>query len=223
MDSTQKPLQDDQQNLGSQNSGSHPRRSPRNRQGHTAPSTTPGCLEYVPCKNPIPLRSSVESPPQEPPHHVESRKPPPQRVENITPEATAMANEGTIPTGHRIHARLPPLSPNGENFPSWRQSLSDMALIQGMENMLNPTFITPVETSPLYATQRRSSAIIQMEISNSLLPAFAATADLDLDASPLQMTQKITDHFAKSTTTTHILLRQEVENTNITQNITMDE
>ena len=59
-----------------------------------------------------------------------------------------------------------------------------MALLQGMENEMVPTYTTPGESSPVYQTYTRNSAIMRMAITNSIPTALAATAALELDASP---------------------------------------
>ena len=135
-----------------------------------------------------------------------------------------MANdEGSSITDLRIHTKLPPLSPNGDNFPSWKQALSDFAIINGMEHVLDPTYTPPEKSSPLYATHRRNSAIMRMEITNSLPRTFAVTADLEMDAPPLQNAQKIIEHFSDTTTTAYLLVKQEAEHTTLTHDTTLEE
>ena len=63
---------------------------------------------------------------------------------------------------------------------------------------------------------------MRMEITNSLPPAFAATADLEMDAPPLQTAQKITEHFSDTTDTAHLLLKQEAEHTTLTHVTTLE-
>lgn len=85
--------------------------------------------------------------------------------------------------------------------------MSDIALIQGMENVLDPVYATLDEHSPLYTTHRRNSAVMTMAISHSPPSAFVTTADLELDASPLQIAQTITEYFTDATTEAHLLLK----------------
>ena len=98
-----------------------------------------------------------------------------------------------------------------------------MAIIQGMENVTGPTYTTPDESSPLYQTHRRNSAIMCKAITNSIPTAFAATADLELDAPPSQKAQTIHDYFTDAKTTAHLSLKQEAENAIMTHDTTLEE
>ena len=64
---------------------------------------------------------------------------------------------------------------------------------------------------------------MRISISNALTPAFAANADIDLDASALQRAQTITDYFTDATTTTHLFLKQEAETTILTHTDTLED
>ena len=98
-----------------------------------------------------------------------------------------------------------------------------MTIIQEMENEMDPTYTTPDESSLLYQTHRSNSAIMRMAITNSIPTALAATADLELDAPPGHIAQTIHEYFANATTTAHLLLKQEAENTIMTHDTTLEE
>ena len=162
-------------------------------------------------------RASTPGPPQ----RVESRPPSRPRIETSTPTHPKLSTEE--PSHIRIHRRIPTLQANGDNFPIWKQALTDMALINGMENIIDPAYTTPDQQIPMYYTYRGKSAIICMAINNSLPPYFAATADLQLDSSSLQLSQAIIAHFTEGTTTAHLLLKQEADSTKMWHTVTLDE
>lgn len=75
-----------------------------------------------------------------------------------------------------------------------------MALIKDMENLPSPAYTTPHQDSPIYATHRRQRATLHIAIKNALLAEFAASADMELGVSPLELIQAITDHFTGRST-----------------------